>query len=71
MELIQHNVTKVELSRTYVENSGSRTIRITANDLTGNEMVQEITLYGDTEALDALPRSSDFIAHPSPEDRAA
>lgn len=51
------SVTKVELCRTYLGNGGSRTIRIT-----GRDGEQEITLYGNTEVLDALPKSDDFRA---------
>jgi len=50
-----HRVTKVELCKSYASNGNSRTIRITDE---GGE--QEITLYGNTDALDALPKSDDF-----------
>ncbi|PWL17424.1 hypothetical protein DKP76_11640 [Falsochrobactrum shanghaiense] len=53
-----HRVAKVELVTSYVDNGNSRTIRITNNK--GEET--EITLYGNTDALDALPKSDDFRA---------
>jgi hypothetical protein len=55
MNLSIHFVAKVELCFAYPGNGNSRTIRIT--DRNGE---QEITLYGNTDALDALPRSEDF-----------
>lgn len=55
-----HDVIKIELSMANPANSNSRTIRITTHDFKGNEFRTEITVYGATKALDALPRSIDF-----------
>lgn len=57
MEINAHNVKSIEICRSYVDCSNSRTIRITTSD---GEF--EITMYGNTDALDTLPRSSDFKA---------
>ena len=63
MQMNIHNVTKIELVTTFVENAGSRTLRITAEDYDGNPVKFEVTVYGETGALDALPRSDDFTAY--------
>jgi hypothetical protein len=51
-----HGVTKIELTRHMPENGNSRTIRVTDTD--GCRF--ELTLFGDTNVLDALPRSDGF-----------
>lgn len=55
-------VTKIELASTFIENGNSRSIRITSKTLDGNEQILDLTVYGDTEAADALPKSADFYA---------
>jgi hypothetical protein len=51
-----HNVERIELARSFDSNTGSRTIRIT-NDKC---VAVEITVFGKTSVLDALPKSEDF-----------
>lgn len=53
-----HFVEKIELVRSYVDNGNSRTIRITSNK--GEKT--EVVFYGETDALDALPKSDDYYA---------
>ncbi|HET7413415.1 MAG TPA: hypothetical protein VFJ18_12225 [Pararhizobium sp.] len=60
MNIALHGVTKIELCTRYRDNSNSRTIRITAADYLGHEFETELTVYGNTDALDALPKSDDF-----------
>lgn len=55
MHLMIHRVERIELSSVYPENGNSKTLRIVHK---GGEL--ELTVYGDTDALDALPRSEDF-----------
>lgn len=55
-----HDVLKIELSAIHLTNSSSRTLRIVTHDFKGNEQKTEITFYGATKALDALPRAIDF-----------
>ena len=61
-----HSVTAVELCVSFEENSRSRTLRITTD-----HGVLEMTLYGETGALDLLPQSSDFRAFTKPRSVAA
>lgn len=56
-----HDVTKIELIKTYLSNDNSHTIRITATTYRNVEVLQEQTFYGSgASALAALPKSSDF-----------
>lgn len=55
MELTAHDVTAIELVSTFKSNGNSRCIRITT--ASGSF---EITLYGETDVLDLLPRSEEF-----------
>ena len=57
-----HDVLKIELCSANPSNSNSRTLRIVTHDFKGNEHKTEITVYGSTKALDALPRARDFHA---------
>lgn len=61
-----HDVIAVELAGTYLSNGNSRTIRITTRDFQAHEATLEITLFGATEAVDALPRAADFYEHREP-----
>lgn len=66
MQMSMFNVSTVELCTRYASNSNSRRIRITGKHWAGNELVTdtiEITLYGNTDSLEALPHSADFIDH--------
>lgn len=63
MDINIHEVKKIELIRAYPANYGSRTIRVTHTDFLGAEVCSEFTLYGNTAALDLLPRSPDFREH--------
>ncbi|WP_097156067.1 hypothetical protein [Cohaesibacter gelatinilyticus] len=51
-----HNVTSVELVGCDLNNSGSRTLAITCDD--GSTF--EIGLFGETAALENLPKSATF-----------
>lgn len=53
-----HHVSRVELCSAYPGNGNARTIRIVHGD-----QCTEITVFGDTDALDALPKAHDFIVH--------
>ncbi len=53
-----HNVDRIELSSSYPSNSNSRTLRIVSGT---HEF--EITVYGKTDALDALAKANDFVVH--------
>ena len=55
-----HDVIKIELCAAHPSNSNSRTLRIVTHDFKGNEHKTEITVYGKTDAFDALPRAIDF-----------
>lgn len=55
-----HDVTKIELCAAHLSNSSSRTLRIVTHDFKGNEHKTEITVYGETKALDALPRAINY-----------
>lgn len=57
MQLSIHNVERIELARTYPSNGNSRTLRIVHRD--GHEF--EITVYGKTDTLDALPKSAGYV----------
>lgn len=56
MEMSFFGIAKIELVKVFADNCNSRTIRITS--VKGEEV--EIALYGETDALDTLPRSDDF-----------
>lgn len=59
MNIYMHHVAKIEISKRFQTNSNSRTLRIT--DVSGAKL--EISLYGNTDALDALPLADDFRDH--------
>lgn len=61
-EITMHEVRKIEVVSAYPENGNSRKLRITSDN---GEV--ELTLFGDTNALDLLPRSSDFVVYGKPE----
>lgn len=56
MNMSFHGIANIELVKVFADNCNSRTIRITS--IKGEEV--EIVLYGETDALDVLPRSNDF-----------
>lgn len=58
MEIIVHDVNRVEICSTYLANSNMRRIRFVTPI-----SVTEITAYGNTDALDGLPKSNDFVAY--------
>lgn len=60
MDIGIHNVTRVELSASFPSNGNSKTLRITSVNWKDEESTVEITLYGDTSALNGFPLSSDF-----------
>jgi len=60
-----HDVTAIEIVSAFPSNSNSRCIRITSKDFTGVESTVELTVYGDTDVLDALPKAADFRRHGS------
>ena len=62
-----HDVKAIELVSAFPANSNSRTIRITANQY-GAEVALELTVYGDTDALDLLPRAAGFQTYPRTSD---
>ncbi len=69
MNINIHDVTKIELVATYLNNCGSRTFRITSKVWIGEGQVEqqvELTLYGETGILDQLPKSSGFRAFDGP-----
>lgn len=61
-EITMHEVRKIEVVSAYPENGNSRELRISSDYGT-----MAITLYGDTDVLDLLPRSSDFVVYTKPE----
>lgn len=62
MDITAHNVTRIELHHAFRENGNSRTIRISTatGSPFGEETYFDLTLYGDTDALDALPKSAGY-----------
>ncbi|NKC03319.1 hypothetical protein [Brucella haematophila] len=57
-ELTIHHIRKIEVVSAFPDNFNSRVVRITSDN---GEI--ELTLFGDTNALDLLPRSSDFVVY--------
>jgi hypothetical protein len=57
MKFSMHDIASIELCSTMLSNSACRIIRATSGD---GEAI-EFTFFGDTTALDALPKSQDFI----------
>lgn len=55
-ELTMHHVRSIEVVSAYPSNFNCRVIRITSDN-----GVVELTLFGDTNVLDLLPHSSDFV----------
>lgn len=55
IDISAHRVTAIELVNTFIANHNQRVIRITTED--GSF---EICLWGETDVLDALPKSEDF-----------
>ena len=55
-----HGVKRIELATAFPSNGSCRTVRIVGEDCHGNAYTNEITVYGQTEDLDALPRAKDF-----------
>jgi hypothetical protein len=62
MQLSIHNVTAIELATSYKANGNSRTIRISYSSEIENGGF-DLVVYGETDALDALPKAADFVAH--------
>ena len=60
MDMSIHNVTKIELCRTFLGNGNSRTMRITYLDHNRKPVEVEICCYGQTDALEKFPRTDDF-----------
>lgn len=56
MNISIHDVTRIELSRSYLEHGNSRTIRI----VTGSGETLHIRMFGDTDAAEVLPKADDF-----------
>lgn len=56
VSLSLHEVEKIEVCNHFVSNMGCRRLRITNKD----GVAVELTLFGNTAALDALPFSADF-----------
>lgn len=54
------NVTKIEIVNTFLQNNGQRTMRVTWRNPEGSECKAEFVCYGNTSALEGLPRSGDF-----------
>ena len=64
-----HGVTRIELSAAYPANGNSRTLRIVSTAWEGHEVAFELTVYGNTYALDAIPRAKDFrLTRENPDD---
>lgn len=55
-----HHVDKIELSTVFASNGNCRTVRIMTHNHLGQEYETELTFYGNTAALDALPKADDF-----------
>lgn len=62
MNIHFHDVTKIELVETFLDNSNSRKMRVTWLDAHGAECNAEFVCYGKTSDLEGLPRSDDFRA---------
>ena len=60
MNISIHRVVRIELSRTFLDNDNQRTVRIVYTKYDGTEFSSEITVFGETESLDALPKADDF-----------
>ncbi len=60
MDIHIHNVTRIELSVAFPSNGNCRTFRIVSEGHDGNEIATDITVYGQTDVLDQLPRATDF-----------
>ena len=60
MDINIHYVTKIELLRVFPGNGNCRSIRITTQNHRDEEAYHEITVYGETDVLDALPKADDF-----------
>lgn len=56
MQLTIHNVEKIEFCSSYLSNGNSRAIRITNDE----GVSFEITAFGKTDAIAALPKADDF-----------
>lgn len=55
-----HDVDLIELVSSNPINGNSKTFRIISRDYSGNAYSTEITVYGFTKALDALPKAHDY-----------
>lgn len=65
MQLSIHDVTKIEIVKSFPGNGNSRTIKISyANPILGDGEL-ELTVYGATEAFDTLPKAEEFWAAPA------
>ena len=62
MNISIHNVRSIELCDEFPENSNSRTIRIVSGGHPGVKSVLCIVLYGNTDAVSGLPKSTDFVS---------
>ena len=56
MMIAIHRVTSIEMIDHFPENSNQRTVRVR----TRNGEMHELIFYGETGALDSLPKSNDF-----------
>lgn len=59
-ELTIMRVTKIEVTSSYPANDSQKTVRFTSTDWQGNESHIDLTVYGNTEALGALPLAEGF-----------
>ncbi len=66
MNISIFGVVSVKLISFTPNNSKARTVRITSQDYDGNEMDYELTLFGETDDLDSLPKSSGYRDDPAP-----
>lgn len=60
MDINIHKVTKIELLRACPSNGNSRTIQITCKTFDGRNVKHSLTLFGNTNSLDLLPRLKEF-----------
>ena len=58
-----HNVVSISLASRARKNGNSRMILIEATDHKGQSVRHELRLFGNTDDLEALPKTPDFIDH--------
>lgn len=62
MHISINNVVSIELLRHSPGNDDARTVRVVSRDWRGHLFEHEFVFFGETAALAALPKSSDFFA---------